>query len=100
MLCDFTQQGDYCVCTRPECQRKLKKSQHPCEKHHAQCGKRGPQPVYLGDRVEKWLSSLGVTPERVVKFKQKLGSKSTKCGCSKRKELLNRLDRWVRRNLA
>lgn len=117
MHCDFIQSGDYCVCTRPECKRKLKKSQHPCDKHHAQCGKRGPQPVYLGDRVELRLHKLGITNERIKRWRRDYvkawvataGVTSPliesvkfepKCGCQWRKEVLNRLDRWVRRKLA
>lgn len=92
MECDFTQQGDYCVCTRPECQRKLKKSIHPCDKHHAQCKINGPQeePIGLGDNMKRWLRSWGITKERYVEVKEMFGLPPT-CNCDERQQWLNKI---------
>lgn len=48
-------------------------------------------PVLLGDRVEQALSALGITKDRVEQW---LGRP---CGCARRQEKLNQLDRWARR---
>lgn len=53
-----------------------------------------PKPRELGDLVEKALSSVGITSERVTNW---LGRP---CGCTKRKEKLNNLSRWARRILS
>jgi hypothetical protein len=47
--------------------------------------------VKLGDVIEKALTAVGVTEERVTKV---LGRP---CGCKRRKELLNRLGLWAAR---
>ena len=44
-----------------------------------------PNPNGLGDRVEKVLQTVGITPERVSKLTGK------PCNCSKRKKALNKL---------
>lgn len=44
----------------------------------------------LGDMVEKALSTVGITEERVGKW---LGAP---CGCKERQEKLNRLGAWVK----
>lgn len=49
------------------------------------------KPVELGDAIEKALSSVGITSERVSKW---LGRP---CGCKARKERLNQLSRWAKR---
>ena len=47
----------------------------------------------LGDAVEKALSSVGITKERVTRW---LGKP---CGCEERKAKLNRLGWWAQRVL-
>lgn len=49
--------------------------------------------VLLGDRVERVLSKVGVTKERVSKW---LGRP---CGCAERKRKLNELHLWAERKL-
>lgn len=49
--------------------------------------------VKLGDLLERALSSIGVTPERVERW---LGD----CGCRARKRKLNRLSDWAWRKLS
>lgn len=51
------------------------------------------QRVLLGDRVERVLSRVGVTKERVSKW---LGRP---CGCAERKRKLNELHLWAERKL-
>lgn len=46
----------------------------------------------LGDDLERWLTSYGVTKERYVAVKQSLGLPPT-CNCEARKEWLNRASR-------
>lgn len=48
----------------------------------------------LGDNVEKVLSLLGITHEKVERW---VGAP---CGCEERKQKLNALDAWARRVLA
>jgi hypothetical protein len=47
------------------------------------------KPLQLGDAVEKALTAVGITSERVTAF---LGRE---CGCAERKEKLNRLSSWA-----
>lgn len=47
----------------------------------------------LGDLIEKALTRVGITSDRVTKW---LGKE---CGCKERKERLNRLGNWARRIL-
>lgn len=49
--------------------------------------------IQIGDLVEKALSKVGITSERVEKA---LGRP---CGCKKRKEMLNQLGNWAQRIL-
>jgi hypothetical protein len=48
----------------------------------------------IGDRVEKILKTLGITPERYVEVKRLFGLPPT-CGCAKRREWLNRVGKWL-----
>ena len=50
--------------------------------------------MLLGDLVQKALSTVGVTEERVQAF---LGQP---CSCKKRRDRLNQLDTWARRVVA
>ena len=54
--------------------------------------KRPPRPL-LGDSVTSALESIGITKDRVESW---LGRP---CGCTRRQEKLNQLDRWARRIL-
>jgi hypothetical protein len=51
-------------------------------------------PPLLGDILESALSKVGITKERVSKW---IGQD---CGCSERKEKLNRLHAWAKRVLS
>jgi len=50
-------------------------------------------PLQLGDAVERALTAVGITSERVTKF---LGQE---CGCAERKKKLNDLGAWAARVL-
>ena len=50
-----------------------------------------PKPLELGDLVEKALTTVGITSDRVTRW---LGRP---CGCAKRREKLNELSRWAKR---
>jgi hypothetical protein len=52
-----------------------------------------PPPLGLGDRVSQVLSLVGITEQRVSRL---LGRP---CGCSKRREALNRLGKRLRKML-
>lgn len=47
-------------------------------------------PPGLGDRVAAALAKRGMTEERYIALKKRLGLRG-KCGCKKRQQLLNRL---------
>ena len=47
----------------------------------------------LGDRVAYALSIVGITEDRVTRW---IGAP---CGCARRREKLNQIDRWARRIL-
>jgi hypothetical protein len=51
----------------------------------------GASSIELGDAVEKALSFVGITPDRVHKW---LGHSCS--GCAERKEKLNQLSRWAK----
>lgn len=75
---------EFCPCGEcPQCGRVLEKChvQRRCPK-----GSSAVKPG-LGDYVEKALSAIGITKERVEKFTGK------PCGCGKRQEALNRFGR-------
>lgn len=50
--------------------------------------------MYLGEFVERALSTLGVTKDRVEQWVGK------PCGCRERKQKLDALDKWARQSLA
>lgn len=121
--CKFDRVQDYCEC--PVCGTVVA-TKRDCRKVHAACrdrqvaiisGKRGRGPTLLGDRIELRLHKLGITNELIKRWRRDYvkawvataGVTSPliesvkfepKCGCHWRKEVLNRLDRWVRRKLA
>ena len=73
---------EFCPCGEcPQCGRVLE------ECHVKRRCPRGSTAVGLGDYVEKALSSIGITKERVEKV---LGKP---CRCQERQEALNRLGR-------
>lgn len=49
-----------------------------------------PQPPLLGDKVEEFLESYGISKEWYAEFKEKHGLRPS-CGCQKRQEWLNTL---------
>lgn len=52
-----------------------------------------PGRILLGDRVERWLTTIGITQERYVRWKGRLAGK--KCSdCEQRKAWLNSI-RWL-----
>jgi hypothetical protein len=74
MNCSFVQDGDYCVCTR--CQRRLKRSEQPCNKIYAACGQGGtPRDPF------KCVYFLGGTDEST--------EAGGRCGCASAKPLIN-----------
>lgn len=50
----------------------------------------------LGDKIESMLTKLGVTKERYIALKKRLGL-IPECNCLKRKELLNKLGRSLKK---
>lgn len=60
------------------------------------------RPVPVGDLVEKWLTRVGITKERVERWTRTAGTPEG-CGCEARKRWLNevgnRVQRAVRRKL-
>ena len=60
------------------------------------------EPIAIGDLVERWLTRIGVTQERVERWTRTEG-KPGGCGCAGRKRWLNRAgnnaQRWVRGRL-
>lgn len=83
-LAEMTCDGDQCAC--PYCGAKAKKPARGFVLHG--CIHR-PTKQGLGDMVAGGLSALGITEERVS---QLVGGD---CGCSKRKEFLNKLGRRI-----
>lgn len=49
----------------------------------------------LGDQLEKLLAGMGITQDRYIAVKEKFGLPSG-CGCSARKEWLNKVSDWWR----
>lgn len=47
----------------------------------------------LGDKVEKLLTSVGITEDRYKQIKQMFGL-PPRCNCRQRKEWLNKVGRW------
>ncbi len=123
--CNFQRNGDYMVCTNPGCDRRVAivDALIPPEKYQARC--RSPEvgrnngglgieysldraatpavdskalavhEVGLGGRLERLLSSLGITTDRYIQVKELFGLPPT-CNCGKRKEWLNRVSDWWR----
>lgn len=87
LVCEFTEQDQQCVCS--VCGRRVRKSHYPCDRHHAICTKQNG----LGDRIEQWLSSYGVTQEEYVAVKKKFGLPAT-CNCDGRKEWFNKVGKF------
>jgi hypothetical protein len=54
---------------------------------------RQPPKIELGDAIANTLKSFGITPEKVTQW---IGRP---CGCERRREKLNQLDRWARQFL-
>lgn len=58
-----------------------------------------PTELMIGDVLEKWLTSAGITKDRVERLTKKVG-KSGGCGCQQRQQWLNekgvKLQRRVR----
>ena len=50
----------------------------------------------LGDLIESALTIIGITQDRYKEVKQLFGLPPT-CGCDKRKEYLNRVSEWWRK---
>lgn len=87
MNCSFEEQDGYCKCIR--CGLRVTKSKYPCSKHNAECGQQG-----LGDNLERWLTSWGITKERYIAAKKLIGAPPT-CDCDGRKEWLNKLGAYL-----
>ena len=72
-----------------------RESRYPAYMLHRDCPKsesgkvNGNGKPGIGDMVEKALTAIGITEERVTRW---LGRP---CGCRQRKEKLNRLGRWA-----
>lgn len=79
-LCEFVESGDEFECKHCGTRRRSIRVR-VCEKE---------QPNGLGDRIERWLSSYGVTQEKYKEVKQKFGLPPT-CGCDGRKEWFNKV---------
>ena len=71
-----------CVCD--VCGLKAPTTKYPCEQFQHEC-KDG-----LGDRIERWLSSWGITQEGYKAVKQQFGMPPD-CDCDGRKEWFNRV---------
>lgn len=80
MLCDFGNPQMTC----PHCgyQAKRLPTYRTCSPVIA------PTEVMIGDVLEKWLTSAGITKERVERLTKKVG-KSGGCGCQQRQQWLN-----------
>jgi hypothetical protein len=52
------------------------------------------QPIAIGDVVERWLTRIGITRERVERWTRTAG-KPGGCGCEARKRWLNDVGFWV-----
>jgi hypothetical protein len=52
------------------------------------------RPIAIGDVVERWLTRIGITRERVERWTRTAG-KGGGCGCEARKRWLNDVGFWV-----
>ena len=60
---------------------------------HCACGyTQYEYPAGLGDRVAAAMARVGITKQRYVRAKRRLGLKGD-CGCAKRQKRLNRLNK-------
>lgn len=84
MLCEWTglQKGDRCR----RCRYQLK--QDFGKPPRRECTKPG-----LGSRIRRGLAAIGITRQRYLRVKKKLGLSAT-CGCEAREAWLNQLDAW------
>ena len=83
MVCDF---------------RDIDRAGHFPDRIHRRCPQQLPS---WGDRVERWLSRLGITKDRYRAAKRWLGLGGATCGCQERQRKLNaagwRISRWLAR---
>lgn len=108
MNCDFAIINGRITC--PVCGRRprIVIPGLPLDRYHYPCGEKQNEPAAvarraaaqvadkkLGDKVEAVLESIGITPDRYTKAKELFGLPPT-CGCSKRKEWLNKVSDWWR----
>jgi len=86
--CVFESQGDHWYC--PVCKKEAMKNRPTPPRRTCTTAETRK---LLGDHVEAALKRIGITPSRVEKIIRR------KCGCRKRKQLLNRLDAWARNKM-
>lgn len=79
-------------CRRPGCTRRAH-THHPPERIYASCTGAGARELRLGDAVEQMLTRIGITQERYVGWKVRLGGRP-ECGCKASREWLNSI-RWL-----
>lgn len=87
-LCDFDNHDLTCKACGYRARRK---------KTHRECRpvpEKPWQPVAIGDLVEKWLTAIGITKERVEALTRTEG-KPGGCGCAGRKKWLNEVGNKV-----
>jgi len=62
-------------------------------KYYAVCKAKARKSKQLGDRTEQLLKSIGITEDKYKAVKKMFGLAPT-CGCSKRKEWLNKVSSY------
>lgn len=91
-LCDFDNPSLTC----PRCGFRAKRI--PTYRHCQPVPDPVWRPIMVGDLVERWLTSIGITKERVERWTRTAG-KPGGCGCAQRQKWLNDYGVRVQRKL-
>lgn len=91
--CEFIKDGSTCKCVH--CGKVWPSARDRCDNVYAACTNTEPRPAnQLGDRIEHWLTSHGITEEKYKEVKGRFGLPED-CNCAERKAWFNKVGEYL-----